>query len=168
MTQSIERKCSKCNESNPLNAEYCWKCYFDFIPNTSGQRFSRKFSVVTAESASEKSWLSTMSKHAISVGFVSAFFILMRLALSYMKSRDLDSISVGILMVLGNIPIYLVLGRIVFGSIEKFGEAFRFYITPDLVSLMFGEFLRDFWQSLKFVLWLILCISAVRLEYVYF
>lgn len=39
MTGSYQKEgqliCPKCNSSNGLKAEYCWSCYFDFVPNSS-------------------------------------------------------------------------------------------------------------------------------------
>ena len=47
-----------------------------------------------------------------------------------------------------------------FEDMEDFGEAFRYSLTPDFVSLLRGEWMEDYWQSMKLGIFLLLVLGA--------
>jgi hypothetical protein len=70
-----------------------------------------------------------------------------------------------VVLALVNIPIYLILGKGFFGDLHGFLEALRFVLTPDWFSMFQGEWLNDQWQSIKFVVFVVMCIGAVAGEF---
>ena len=50
--------------------------------------------------------------------------------------------------------------RIFFRYPGDFGEAIRFWFTPDLFSALKGEYMDDWWNELKLSLWLGLGFAA--------
>ena len=72
-----------------------------------------------------------------------------------------------VLVVLGvvNIPLYLLIGKILFGSWTDFGEAVRFWFTPDIFSMFRGEYMDDWAAELKLGLFIVVCGGCVYAEY---
>ena len=60
-----------------------------------------------------------------------------------------------------NIPVFLVLGKLVFDGWSGFFECLRFWLTPDVISLFRGEWLDDWWGTLKLFVFIALCASVV-------
>lgn len=60
-----------------------------------------------------------------------------------------------------NVPVYWGLGWVMFNSWDEFGEAIRFWITPDLFSAFRGEFVNDWWAELKLGVWASGCMGCV-------
>lgn len=60
-----------------------------------------------------------------------------------------------------NIPVYLLFGRFFFGGWSEFFECLRFWLTPDWISLMRGEWLEDWWGTAKLLVFILICISIV-------
>ena len=48
-----------------------------------------------------------------------------------------------------------VLFKPLFEDWEGFVECLKFWITPDIFSFFFGEYLEDRWSELKLVFWLV-------------
>ncbi len=60
-----------------------------------------------------------------------------------------------------NVPVYWGLGWVMFNSWDEFGEAVRFWITPDLFSAFRGEFAADWWAEIKLGIWVSGCTGCV-------
>lgn len=60
-----------------------------------------------------------------------------------------------------NIPLYLWLGKWIFGDWDGFWECIRFWLIPDLWSLFRGEWLEDQWAQMKLGFFVVLCAGAV-------
>lgn len=69
-----------------------------------------------------------------------------------------------ILLVCG-LPFMLILGKLLFGSWQGFWEALRFTLTPDIVSILRGEWLEDQWASLKLIVFFVLCTAMLMLAH---
>lgn len=63
-----------------------------------------------------------------------------------------------------NIPVYVLLGWIVFNSWDNFGEAVVFLFKPDIFSAFQGEFWQDRWAFMKLVFFLGACGLIVYTE----
>jgi hypothetical protein len=70
----------------------------------------------------------------------------------------------GILVVI-NVPVYVVLARWILGGWEGFVEAVRFWATPDWLSMFRGEWEADWEAEMKLGLWAIACVAAVAVQY---
>ncbi len=70
-----------------------------------------------------------------------------------------------VVLALVNIPLYLFLGKMLFGNWDGFVEVIRYVIMPDILSLFKGEYLEDYWAELKFFCFIVLCIGCVFAEY---
>ena len=53
------------------------------------------------------------------------------------------------------VTVMAVLFKPLFGDWEEFVECVKFWITPDVFSLIDGEYLEDRWSELKLVFWVI-------------
>jgi hypothetical protein len=62
-----------------------------------------------------------------------------------------------VILGVGNIPIYILLGKLLFEDWEGFKEAVGYLFTPDFWSFFEGEWLEDRWAELKLGLFVILC-----------
>ena len=63
-----------------------------------------------------------------------------------------------------NLPIYFLIGKVFFKNIEGFLTSLRFLITPDLLSAIRGEFLDDWWESLRFLIFILVCVILLFSE----
>jgi hypothetical protein len=73
-----------------------------------------------------------------------------------------------LILVFANIPVYFVFGWLIFGTWGDFFESLRFWITPEVITLFQGEYWDKQWHSMKLVFWLIGCASAVGAEWYLF
>lgn len=71
-----------------------------------------------------------------------------------------------VILVALNIPVFVFIWRKLFGDFEDFLECVRFWLTPDWISALQGEWSEDFWAELKLFGYLILCAGAVLGEHV--
>lgn len=69
-----------------------------------------------------------------------------------------------IILIVANIPIYFGIGWLLFDDWYDFGDAIRFWLTPDLISLIRGEWGEDWWAEMKLGIWAGACILCVSLE----
>lgn len=69
-----------------------------------------------------------------------------------------------LLLIAANFPIYIGLGWLFFGSWEDFKEAVSFAFTPDIISMIYGEFLEDLWATVRLWIFVLLCIAIVGIE----
>lgn len=70
-----------------------------------------------------------------------------------------------LVLIAANIPVYIGLGRVIFGTWGEFGEAIKFWLTPDIVSILQGKFVEDAWSELKLLYFIVLCAIVVFVEY---
>ena len=68
-----------------------------------------------------------------------------------------DYVFLGILAV-GNIPVYILIGKMLFEDWEEFKEAVGYLFTPNVFSYIFGELDEDFWATVKMFIFIVLCI----------
>ncbi len=64
-----------------------------------------------------------------------------------------------------NIPLYVVVGRLFFRTLEDFRQAVRFRPTLGFVSLFRGESRKELAAELKVVLFMVVCAASVYCEY---
>lgn len=69
-----------------------------------------------------------------------------------------------LLLILGNIPVYVFLAWCWFGGLGNFLEAIEYSLIPNWVSALRGEFEDDWWASLKLLLWFLSCVACVYFE----
>ena len=76
-------------------------------------------------------------------------------------------INASLMIILGvvNIPVYLVLGSLFFGSWGNFWECIIFWFKPDLWSAFDGEFFDDWFAELKLGIFIAACGACVYAEY---
>jgi hypothetical protein len=63
-----------------------------------------------------------------------------------------------------NIPVYFLLGWVWFKDWEDFWESVRFWLTPDILSAIRGEFMDDWWAEMKLGFWMASCTGCVFAE----
>ena len=66
-----------------------------------------------------------------------------------------------LIVVLLNIPLYILIGKLLFGSWGDFWDAIVFWIKPDLWSLLDGEYWDDTWAEIKLGFFVILCGACI-------
>lgn len=76
-----------------------------------------------------------------------------------------NPVSLILTLVALNLPLYWVLVRILFGGAEGFLEAIRYALTPDLLSMFFGELGSDWSAEIKLGLFGLISTGAVWGEY---
>jgi len=70
-----------------------------------------------------------------------------------------------IVLTLLNVPLYLWLGRAVFGGWQGFFDCIVFWFKPDLWSFLQGEWYEDFVAELKLGVFFALCAGLVAAEF---
>ena len=65
-----------------------------------------------------------------------------------------------ILMVL-DIPLFIFIGKLMFGSWSDFWEAIVFWFTPDILSAFTGEYWDDVWAEAKLFVFGLICAACV-------
>lgn len=68
-------------------------------------------------------------------------------------------------LVVLNIPVYRWAWKWAFGDYREFVECLKYWFMPDVISMLRGEYWRDFWGETKLFLFLIVCVGAVALEF---
>ena len=58
--------------------------------------------------------------------------------------------------IIGGVLTLALLFRLFFRDFEEFGEAIRFWFTPEIVSIFRGEWSQDWFAELKLTVWLAL------------
>lgn len=69
-----------------------------------------------------------------------------------------------LLLFVGNIPLYVLLGRLVFASWDGFVGSLRYSISPEEWSWLRGERIQDWWAEVAPGVWLLGCTLAVVFE----
>jgi hypothetical protein len=70
-----------------------------------------------------------------------------------------------IIIALANIPVYIGIAWVVFDSVERFDECLKFWLMPDLLSALRGEYWEDIGGELHMWWWIGLCAGAVYAEH---
>lgn len=70
-----------------------------------------------------------------------------------------------IVLAVGNIPIYLLIGTIFFNGWADFFECIRFWLTPNIISMFRGEYGEDIMSEWKLGFFVLTCGGAVFVEY---
>lgn len=76
----------------------------------------------------------------------------------------MDGSDIAILIAV-NLPVYIVLGRLFFGSWSGFLRVLRFWLTPNIISWFRGEYWQDVAAELLFGVYLLCCAGVVFGEY---
>jgi hypothetical protein len=71
---------------------------------------------------------------------------------------SVDLIVIAVLRVL-NVPVATYAWKWIFGSAEEFWDRVKFWLTPDILSMLRGEYWRDYWSELKLALWILVCLA---------
>jgi len=69
-------------------------------------------------------------------------------------------------LVIVNIPVFLYIGKYWFDGWDGFWECVGYWIRPDILSALTGEFWDDWWGELKLALFLGVCAAVVYGEYI--
>ena len=67
-------------------------------------------------------------------------------------------------LIVSNIPIYILLAWVWFQDLGGFLEAIKYYLTPNIISALRDEYEDDTWATLKLGLWAVSCVVAVYFE----
>lgn len=67
-------------------------------------------------------------------------------------------------MLLCHIPVYFVVGWVLFRTWSDFWEALVFWVKPDLWSWVEGEYWEDVYAEAKLAVWFFLPIGLIHLE----
>jgi len=70
-----------------------------------------------------------------------------------------------VILLIANLPVYWLLGWVVFREWEEFFECVRFWLTPDIISAFNGEYFDDIWGEMRLGLWAVLCGVSIYSEY---
>jgi uncharacterized protein len=76
-----------------------------------------------------------------------------------------DRTAMVVVLIVLNIPLYLLLGKIFFSTWDRFFEALKFWFKPDFVSWLDGSYWQDQWCEFVLFLFLFCCGMAVYGEY---
>ena len=82
----------------------------------------------------------------------------------YYRDMETQAIYIVILATV-NIPVYILLGKLMFGDWEGFWESIKFWLKPDILSLFHGEHWEDSIAEFKLGIFCALCFGIVFLEY---
>ncbi len=77
----------------------------------------------------------------------------------------MHAVSWAIVLSVVNIPLYAVVGRMFFSTVEEFRNAARFRPTPGFALLFRGEYWKDWRAEVKLALFMVTCAALVYLEY---
>lgn len=56
-----------------------------------------------------------------------------------------------------DVPLFILIGKLFFGSWSDFLEAITFWFTPDIISSLTGEYWDDIWAEAKLGFFVITC-----------
>jgi hypothetical protein len=71
-----------------------------------------------------------------------------------------------IILVLANIPVFIALGKVYFGSFSRFLDCIRYSEQSDFVSAMDGESWKDFRSTWELYFFIGGCVALLVGEYV--
>ena len=64
-----------------------------------------------------------------------------------------------------DIPLWILIGKVMFGDMATFLESIRFMLTPDILSMIRGEWTDDVMAETRGYIFLAACAGLVGLEY---
>ena len=64
-----------------------------------------------------------------------------------------------------NIPIYIIVGKLILGDFNEFLDAIGFWLQPDIISRFRDEYWEDVWAEMKLGLFIIVCVGLVIFEH---
>lgn len=64
-------------------------------------------------------------------------------------------------IILYGLPVFLMAGKLFFGSIAGFFDCLRWLLMPDIISLLRGQWGEDQWATLKICVYLAMCAGGV-------
>lgn len=65
----------------------------------------------------------------------------------------------------GAIPAYIALGSVFYDSWEDFLDSFRLWFQPWWLSALRGEWRDDTWETLKLLVYLLMCVGMATTAY---
>ena len=75
------------------------------------------------------------------------------------------NITLLIILVVLNIPLYIFLGWVFFDNWGNFLQLLKFWFTPDIISAFKGEYWEDIWAEWKLGAFILICGAVVYGEY---
>lgn len=76
-----------------------------------------------------------------------------------------NPVSLIVVLVIVNIPLYVAVGWFLFRTWEDFFEAIRYALIPDFLSLFTGELAEDWWAEIRLGILTAVSVAAVWGEY---
>ena len=70
-----------------------------------------------------------------------------------------------IILAVANIPVYLIVAKVMFDDWDGVKEAAGYWLTPQWIAMLRGETTDYSWANLKIFLWLLIGGAAVATEY---
>ena len=70
-----------------------------------------------------------------------------------------------LILAAANIPVYILLGWLLFNDLASFLSSAKYLFIPDIISFVRGEGEEDSWESLKVFFFVAACIAVVVAEY---
>jgi hypothetical protein len=70
-----------------------------------------------------------------------------------------------IVLIVTNAPLYRIFAEMFFGSREGVEDALWYWLMPDWIWLLHGEWWDAQWAELKLFVYTVLCIATVAAEY---
>jgi len=64
-----------------------------------------------------------------------------------------------VVLLVVNVPLFMLLGKAVFGGWAGFIEALVFWVKPELWSAIQGEFWEDWWAEIKLGFFAVACVT---------
>jgi len=75
-----------------------------------------------------------------------------------------DAGRTSVIIIITNLPLYVLWGWVLFRSWETFWDAVRFLFKPELWSFIDGEYLDDLIAESKLAIWFIVPLLLIRLQ----
>jgi hypothetical protein len=77
----------------------------------------------------------------------------------------MTSLKLLIILAVANLPVYFIVGKVMFDDLDGAKEAFGFWFTPRWFEMLRGEGGDASWSNIKAFVWLLICGAAVATEY---
>lgn len=69
------------------------------------------------------------------------------------------------ILIVANTPVYWLIGYALFNSWDDFLESVKYVFTPDILSMLRGEWEYDHWGTIRVAAWVLLSIGAVLVQW---
>ena len=70
-----------------------------------------------------------------------------------------------LILTLLNIPLFFLIGKLIFNDWASFWEAVIFWFKPDIWSLLDGSYFEDCWAELRLLFFALACAATLFTEY---